>query len=338
MKKTKLNSASGIVKCPLCLSERTDFLFSVNGNTVAKHLNAEKNDVLISITEKIWNGSSCSFYKCKECTFSFAWPFKAANMEFYSALYDDVIFYPKQKWDYSVTYNSIYQLYEKNNFKDVHLLEIGAGNGSFIKSISPKLIPKKNILCTEFSNYGINEILKYGVNCISADLKNIKESNIQNKFDIICMFQVLEHIDAYDDFFNKLNDLSAKDGHLYLTVPNYRYREFYDSKGSNFDIPPIHVSRWNKKTLEKLCNKYQWRLIEYKTESPGFLKKLRRFSFNRYYRLDLSIKIDKIQNKGFQLSIKSVIFIFIIICYFPSVVRLGITKMGVAQWAHFQKQ
>lgn len=338
MKKEKPFFDDRDIRCPVCSSSQIELLYSVSSHDTARHLNAENKDKIISVTEKIWAGPTGSFYRCNSCSFSFAWPFRAGNKEFYSAAYTGEIYYPEEKWDYAVTEKSMAKVIKKSKRSNIHLLEIGAGNGAFIKTISPELIPKANILCTEFSEYGKNEIQSYGVECIAADVKDIETSNRVHTFNIVCMFQVLEHMDTYGDFFKKMNEVTAKGAHLYLTVPNDKYRSFYDSLGSRFDIPPIHVSRWNKQTLEKLFGQYNWALVEHRVENPVFLKKLRKFLFNRYYHLSFAEKIDKISVKVLQLGIKAVLFLFLIIYYFSFVVKLGTTKLGTAQWAHFQKQ
>ena len=325
------------IRCPLCSSSQIELLYSVSSKDTARHLNAEDNDKVISVIEEIWTGRTGGFYSCNECSFSFAWPFRAGNKDFYSAVYTGGVYYPEEKWDYTITGKSITETIETDKRREIHLLEIGAGNGAFIKSISPGLIPKENILCTEFSDYGKNEILRYGVECISADVKDIATANRERIFDIVCLFQVLEHMDAYEEFFENINKLTADGAHLYLTVPNDKYRIFYDALGSKFDIPPVHVSRWNKQTLEKLFSQNDWQLVEHKVENPGFLKKLRKFLFNRYNHLDFAEKVDKINFKALQLSIKSILFLFFILYYFLSVIKLGTTELGTAQWAHFQK-
>lgn len=337
MKTEKTSGDLNRVTCPFCASLHTKRLYSVNSEEVLKHLNFDKDDTLIRIIENLWESKTSWFYICEECTFSFAWPFKSANEEFYSAIYSNVKFYPAQKWDYSITRQSIYRLGDSLSLNGTNLLEIGAGNGSFIKSISPALIPKGNILCTEFSDYGKDEILNYGIDCISADLNNLEMLQYINKFDIVCMFQVLEHMDGFDDFFNKLNEITGKNAHLFITVPNHKFREFYDSINFKLDLPPIHVGRWNKATLDALGKKYSWVLKEHKIENPKFLKKLRRFLFNRYYYFSFTRTIDKIGNRPLNLVMKTVVFIYMIIIYFPSVVRLLATEMGVAQWAHLQR-
>lgn len=326
------------VICPLCSSNRTKCMYTVNSGDVLRHLNFHQNENLRLIIEKLWNGNSSRFYKCKECTFSFAWPFVPGNSKFYSEIYSDINFYPKQKWDYLVTQNAINNLNKNTKLADFHLLEIGAGNGSFIKSISPELLPKENILCSEFSNYGKNEILSFGVNCISVDLMDIESSNTKNKFDIICMFQVLEHISRFDEYFKKINDITNKNAHLFLTVPNHKMREFYDSLNSKLDLPPIHVGRWNKKTFEILCKRYMWDLLEYKIENLGYFKKLRKFIFDRSRYYSFMKKTDSFSNKYIRKSFRLLIYIFILIFHLPSLIRLFATDMGVAQWVHLQKK
>ena len=154
------------VECPLCHSNHAELLYSVDSNFAAKHIKLENDSSIVAIIEKIWGSKSSHFVKCMNCSFSYAWPFKSGTKEFYSRMYSGSDYYPKGKWDYNVTFNSISHIVSNNDPNQISLLEIGAGNGSFVKSISPKLIPKKNILCTEFSDYGKNEILKYDINCM----------------------------------------------------------------------------------------------------------------------------------------------------------------------------
>lgn len=326
------------IKCPLCLSTKAKRLYSISSHEAAKHINTDKEEPLIPIIERLWGSESCWFYKCRECTFSFAWPFQSGSKEFYSTIYSNTKFYPKQKWDYIITHSSILKLSKSTKLKDIRLLEIGAGDGSFIKQISPSLIPPKNILCTEFSNYGKNKILQYGIECISIDLKDIDSQKYKHKFDIICMFQVLEHIDNFNAFFKKINEISNNNAHLFITTPNNNYREFYDSIDSKFDIPPIHVSRWNKKTFGLLGKKFKWQIKDYKVENPGFLKKLRKFLFNRYHYFNITNALDKIENKPISLIIKVFTFFVFLIIYFPKVIKLFSNNLGVAQWVHLQKK
>ena len=163
---------------------------------------------LKSVIEELWERDVCDFIQCVRCSFVYANPFKAGTEQFYSLAYQTDSSYNDWKWEYQVTYKDLESLIEKDNNQNINLLEIGAGNGAFIKRISPVLIPKEKIICTEFSDYGRNEIIKYGIRCVPVDLKNLGIDQLSEKFDIICIFQVLEHMDGVTEIFESLNRLS----------------------------------------------------------------------------------------------------------------------------------
>ncbi|EKQ99067.1 class I SAM-dependent methyltransferase [Leptospira borgpetersenii serovar Ballum] len=102
------------------------------------------------------------------------------------------------------------------------LLDIGCGNGGFLKSFQ-ELFPN-----WVNSGYEIDEKYKENVlsipnvvNFYSSDLSIIKE-----KFDVITLIHVLEHLSDPWDYLNKVKDLLLPDGILLIEVPNFRENPF----------------------------------------------------------------------------------------------------------------
>src|SRR5208337_399944 len=157
--------------------------------------------------------------------------------------------YPKWKWEFQETYEAIKKLAKS----DLKLMEIGAGDGAFIRRIAEEILPKENIFCTEFSRYGRHRIEYFGVKCSAEDVRCLSDSNseYEDAFDIVCMFQVLEHMDRLELLFKKLNLLMKSGGNLFISVPNQRLIEFNENNGALLDMPPNHVGRWNIRCFEK---------------------------------------------------------------------------------------
>ncbi|MDI7184888.1 class I SAM-dependent methyltransferase [Leptospira santarosai] len=102
------------------------------------------------------------------------------------------------------------------------LLDIGCGNGGFLRSFH-ELFPN-----WVNSGYEINEKYKEDVlsipnvvNFYSGDFSIIKE-----KYDLITLIHVLEHLSAPLDYLNKVKDLLSPNGILLIEVPNFKENPF----------------------------------------------------------------------------------------------------------------
>ena len=111
---------------------------------------------------------------------SFSNPYISGDQIFYNLAYPEPG-YPKWKWEFEFSY----QILKKNKTPDPNILEIGAGQGSFVEKISQGLIKKENIVCTEYSKYGRGKISKIGIQCFDDDIRNIDNKNFVENFDFI---------------------------------------------------------------------------------------------------------------------------------------------------------
>jgi hypothetical protein len=327
--------------CPVCGSGNSSLLYKVNSSAATKHFVSE-NDTnrILELTgeiEKIWEEKTAEFRLCNSCTFKYAVPFKAGSHQFYSIAYSGSVYYPTWKWDYEITLQSILNTHKKHDNTNTHVLEVGAGNGVFVKRISKELIPAKNILCTEYSEYGRNEINKEGISCMGCDVTEIPTNENKNHYNIICMFQVLEHMEHIDDAFQSLNQLSAPNAELFITVPNDNHRNFYDNIGEHLDLPPTHISRWNKKSMTYMANKYGWELISHKYEKQSFIFKLRHLLVNRYHNSSSHSRIEQIQSHILKKFALLTILSLICLRYCHKILLLLTGNNGVSQWFYLRK-
>jgi len=243
-------------KCPLCNSEKKYLLYSIKSKDIARYIvPPTKPHKLHAIIKALNSISKEGLFKknfCKECKLIFCTPFTSGNSEFYTAMYKNEN-YIDWKWDYEVAFNKIKRL-PKNKRKN--LLEIGAGNGSFVKRLHP-FVKKKNISCLEYSDNGIREIKKNGIANVNKDLLTTK---FNEKFSIICMFQVLEHMDNIDLVFNKISHIAKKGANIFITTPFPKTIMFFENSGTSLDLPPAHIAEYSKKTFEFICKKYGFKM------------------------------------------------------------------------------
>lgn len=212
--------------CPICYNENGHILWSINSKQAAQHFvlqekSPERFAKLASHIEHLWRKDTCDVVQCDVCEFVYSNPYVAGDERFYRLAYDRSG-YPTWKWEFQQTYDVL----RRSQAPNTKLLEVGAGDGAFVRKIAEDIIPKENILCTEYSEYGRSQIEQFGVECLSEDIRELSNTEIDGSFDIVCMFQVLEHMDRLDVLFKKLSFLTREGGSLFIAVPNQRRIKF----------------------------------------------------------------------------------------------------------------
>jgi len=330
------------VKCPVCDADQAYRLWSASSSQAAQHFvllekYPERFSTLVLQIENLWQKNSCEVVQCKLCGFCYSNPYIAGDSQFYE-LACDRSRYPSWKWEFQITYDTLKQFSKP----DMTLLEIGAGDGAFIKAIlNNDLLSKNNIFCTEFSDYGRHQIEKLGVKCFSEDIRDLRIAEWEQGFDIVCMFQVLEHMDRLDILFQKLAWLIKKDGSLFIAVPNQKMIEFNELNGALLDMPPNHIGRWNKECFQIIGNRNGFHIVDYKVEELTFVSMAKQFATYRYLRnsqksCSFENKIEKIKNRHLNKAMKILGAGINLILAIPAIIKAN-AGMGNSQWVHLKK-
>lgn len=127
--------------------------------------------------------------------------------------------------------------------KDNKILEIGCGYG---------------IMTTMLNNQGEVDGIEPYADCYNYLRKNVKgnfikksilDYNTTKKYDIVALFDVLEHIEDDSKTVQKIRNLLNKNGKVILTVPAYMFL------WSHHDDTNKHYRRYTNKTLTELFEK-----------------------------------------------------------------------------------
>jgi len=97
----------------------------------------------------------------------------------------------------------------------LNVLEIGAAGGHFLNLVKQKGHQVTGCDLSESQCKAAHD--QYGINIINSDVKDL---DIKEKFDVIFMFQLFEHISDPCDFLYSVCQLLKQDGYLILDVPN----------------------------------------------------------------------------------------------------------------------
>ena len=323
--------------CPICNSDNCKEFLIINyveaGDLLSS--NKEKRASISNIVKSIWKQDDASFVKCNTCQFAFSHPFIAGNGEYYSLAYNEEIKYPTTKWEYEKTIQVIQNLSGKDDLK---LLEIGAGDGAFLSLISPKFIKKENIVSTEYSESGLEKIEQKGIKCLSVSIEEVAQEQKLKKFDVVCMFQVLEHIDDIHTFLKSLNELLNHKAKVFIAIPNALQREFYDKHGIYYDIPPTHIGRYHKETIEFICSLNGWKLRDFAYEPMSYKKKVSKFYTERYSKIAVSEKIEKINSRFIKILLRYILIFGIFMRYLNVFIKLKSNKLGTSSWFYIEKE
>jgi 2-polyprenyl-3-methyl-5-hydroxy-6-metoxy-1,4-benzoquinol methylase len=155
-----------------------------------------------------------------------------------------------------------YYLHEKSEFteaaKFIHpaddVLEVGSGEGLFVSYIS-----FKSYTGLEFSEDAISKARKIGIHLQNQSVEDHCREN-RNKYDVVCCFQVLEHVPNPGKFIKACLDCLKPEGRLIVAVPS---ADSFIRDAVNFylNMPPHHASTWTDHALEKLADLNQLRIM-----------------------------------------------------------------------------
>jgi len=151
------------------------------------------------------------------------------------------------------------------------LLDVGTGTGAVLKTAA-KLLPKWTLYAFDVADTNIDEIFKIK-NVVEFTASSVKDLP-EKKFDLIVLWQVLEHIPEPLQILNQLVPLLSKNGFFLIQVP--------DVTRGPFDLAVFdHCSHFSPKTFDYLINSAGLKIIldgyDWTHNCLTFLLKLREF-------------------------------------------------------------
>ena len=146
-----------------------------------------------------------------------------------------------------------------------NILDVGAGTGDFLKFCK---VNSWNVFGTEPDTGARSIAAKKGV-LLHKDLSQFTNQ----KFEIITLWHVLEHVENLEEYISILEKLLAKKGKLIIAVPNYKSYDakYYNKFWAAFDVPR-HLWHFSETSISKL-----FALVNLKVEKTLPMK------FDAYY-------------------------------------------------------
>ena len=221
-------------QCPICLNRDVGF-----------------------VQDEIHGGVKINVFRCHECDLDFleTWD----NVDHVKSLYegDNYVFghnisednnQPLKFDEYSIRYDWL----KPHLDKDKTLLEIGCGDGKFLRMVRDDVALAEGV---ELSPPQVEKLRAEGFTCHDV---MINEMEAPRQYDVVCMFALLEHVPNVRDFLTSLKGYLHKDSQIFFEVPNL-YNPLVSGvdieEFRNFYYRPVHLYYFTHNSLKLLLNK-----------------------------------------------------------------------------------
>ena len=184
--------------------------------------------------------------------------------------YKDKFRIEEESYHSCIALTQIYMLNKKiKKLNKKNLLDLGAGKGTFLSNIKHHF---KSSLGVDFSFKNLSKKNKSKINFFSMNPEKFIEKNL-NKFDIITLNNVLEHVPYPIIFMKKLKKNIKKNTYIILTIPN----DFSDlqketnkrvNKKNYWLCPPEHLNYFNKNNFINFSKKIGFTIVDAIADFP----------------------------------------------------------------------
>ncbi len=179
-------------------------------------------------------------FECQKSGYEFFYPFYlGGDSSFYEQLQRFDWYYMPWKWEHQKAAEYVR--------KGDNVLEVGSGSSSFIEHLSKKGVQATGL---ELNELAVQLAQDKGFNVLRENIETHSQ-NYPSQYDLVCSFQVLEHISDVHSFIDGMVKCLKPGGILIVCVPN---NDSFIKKAewNILNMPPHHMGLWNRKSLSYL--------------------------------------------------------------------------------------
>jgi SAM-dependent methyltransferase len=175
---------------------------------------------------------------CAACDLKFFDPPISGDIAFYEALEAFDWYYTKSKGEFELAATFV-------GASD-RVLEVGCGAGHFGKRLS----------CSRYVGLELTPLAAQAARSVGLDVRQetleVHAASGAGSYDVVCFFQVLEHIAQPGAFLRQARRCLRRGGRLIVSVPA---ADGYIGRAPNncLNLPPHHVSWWSDLALQNLA-------------------------------------------------------------------------------------
>ena len=270
-------------QCPLCGSLHQKLLETLKVSDIIRLYKKKLGEDF----SYLFNEKHIDYYECLDCSLLHFSPIVTGDENLYGCLQKKFSwYYADDKEEYGMAEQFLSDLIKT----DISVLEIGAGKGVFRSYLKQS----DRYVGLEFSQEAVRLAKE---NNVTLYPEMIEEHSIKypNSYDVVCSFQVLEHVANTRSFIESCLQALKHNGILIIAVPSED--DIVKTHVNNlFNMPPHHITRFSDKALENIAQLYNLELLAIKHDSVSS-KQLEAEAYNRFQQhflkhklIDLSLK------------------------------------------------
>lgn len=233
--------------CPLCRSSQSQELGAAAFDKLA---DAYQRQLQMHVTLPSDN-ELLRLWRCESCDLRYYDPMTTGDEVFYEALQRFDWYYLADKAEYAVAAPHIG---EHDN-----VLEIGSGRAAFAKKIQCG-----SYLGLEFSSSAIRMAAEQGIQLVGETVQAHAVTHPE-QYDVVCSFQVLEHVSDVRSFVEASVACLKPGGRLIYSVPNEDGLPGAEINNV-LNMPPHHVTRWTKACMQNLAREFDLSVLAMEEE------------------------------------------------------------------------
>lgn len=234
------------VVCPLCQHSESTVQDTFE---VANLIREWIKGFGINIQQEMNDVPRFRLYRCAACTLGFFKPESiAGSPALYEALQKFDWYYRPRKWEHDIALLDMHGCRKG--------MEIGCGSGDFVS----RVLEDKKIAFEgcEQNPSAVEAARLKGLPVHLESAENLAQL-YPGSYDVVCSFQVLEHVTQPSAFLDAAFRLLRPGGKLLLGLPNAQ--SFLRYQFNLLDLPPHHMTRWTDEVLTRLQRLFPLKLV-----------------------------------------------------------------------------
>lgn len=219
----------------------------------------------VDVSRELGSTDSLGLYECEQSGLRFFHPAPTGSEGFYQSLQKLSWYYQQRKPEYD---------FAKQYFEPgVSVLEVGCGEGHFCEVLREHLSnqasaveadPLMRYLGLEFNDIARIVASNNGIEVLGETILRHSQHKAAS-YDVVCAFQVLEHVADPASFLDACVRCVKEGGLLIIAVPN---ADSFVGRTMNavLNMPPHHVSWWSEKSLRFVAKKLGLQVVAVECE------------------------------------------------------------------------